>query len=136
MPRIKSQSWWLAAKGKRPNRAWVHLPIYDHGVYVLWPVDAKQLKAEYLHACKLKEAPWPEEGWNISGGKFLSYQGHDCIAFRHEKPAVNLIAHEVYHYARSLKQELDLSGEEANAYLIGFVTEQIYNLTRGKECKV
>lgn len=129
---FKSKSWALPARGKRPNRAWIHIQPYDFGVYVMWPVNKDQLKTEYLHITNLKDIP--DGAFDISGGKFLSYSNYFCIAFA-SKPTPGFIAHEAYHLAEELGVLLGLEGEEAKAYMIQYITNQIYNLTKGVKCE-
>ena len=133
---FKSKSWFLPKTKTRPNRAWIHCQPYDYGVYVLWPASGDLLQKEYTHAAKDDGTNWPEGAFDISRGVYLSNGQNDCIAFKDDKPDPGIIAHEAYHYVCNLVRQLDLEGEEAPAYLINYLTDRIYELTRGKPCKV
>jgi len=131
----KSKSWYLKAKGIRPHRAWVELSPYDCGVYVLWPVNPEQLKAEYLNVFDM-----PDRGADFGitpyGGLFVDEEKGLCIAFGQKRPSPGLIAHEAIHLAKFVLGSRDVDDEEALCYLSGFITNRIYDLTRGKPCRV
>ncbi len=104
---IKSKSWLIPKSKTRPNRAWIHVQPYDYGVLILWPVTGKILKREYLHIASDDGSKWPEEAFESTKGKFLSNGETDCISFLHSK-----------------------------AYLLMYVTDRIYELTRNKPCLI
>ena len=129
-----NKSWHLRKNSKRPNRAWVHLDVYNHGVYVLWPVNQQQLMAEFLKVAK--GCDFKVDDYEIDRGRYLSCNGWDCIGFSSAKPSAGMIAHEALHYVTNLGQSLELEGEEAYAYLLMYVTDRIYELTRNKPCMI
>ena len=133
---IKSKSWFIPKTKTRPNRAWIHIQPYDYGVLVLWPVTGEQLKREYLHIARDDGSKWPDEAFESTKGKFISNGETDCIAFFDSRPSPGVIAHEAFHYTKNLSKQLDLKGEEAKAYLLMYVTDRIYELTRGKDCLI
>lgn len=133
---MNGKEWHLKAnpRRKRPNRAWIHNDTYDFGCYVLWPVDDEQLKIEYLHINK--DSEYDEDAdFSISSGKFVTSNDICCIAFKKELPPIGVIAHEAFHLTchvfdeRGIKPDLD--NDEPQAYLLEWVVDRIYNLTRG-----
>ncbi len=128
------KEWVIKAKGKRPNRVWIHNENYGHGCYILWPVDSATFKREYLHANPESEFK-ADEDFHISGARFISSQGKMCIGFSANRPAPGMIAHEVTHLCNELFDTIgirpDYSNDEAQGYYVQWAVDKIYNLTRG-----
>jgi hypothetical protein len=48
----------------------------------------------------------------------------------------NLIAHEIYHLGVKITTDVNIVDEESTAWLIGFLTENIYKVLEKKEFKI
>ena len=48
----------------------------------------------------------------------------------------NLIAHELFHLAKMLTKDIDIDDEESQAWLNGYVTEQVYKILNKKNITI
>ena len=48
----------------------------------------------------------------------------------------NTIAHELYHITRSLTEERDIKEEESQAWMIGYLTEEVYKHIEKKKLNI
>ena len=48
----------------------------------------------------------------------------------------NTIAHEVYHAVVRITEDRDISDEEAQAWLMGYITEMVYQFLNKKDVKI
>lgn len=58
------------------------------------------------------------------------------IVFVAGKLSHNLVAHEVYHLACRLMRDVNINDEESVAWLLGYVTENIYKVLKAKNYKI
>lgn len=133
MSLIKTNSWFIRAKGKRPNRASLQVNPYGFHVLVMWPVDSASFEAE-IRKCD-KRCKLTKQQFSIGAAKFVSHHGLDYIGFNDSRPSPGFIAHETVHYAKNLLAYLGIKDEEAETYLVGHLTDTIYKLTRGRPCR-
>lgn len=128
---MNEKEFLLKKKGNRPNRAFICNENYDQGTYVLWPVTTQQLLDEYTHINPKHGIP--HHAFEMGGGKYLVADGWHCIAFCHNKPPIDTLAHEAFHYTHRLLGDLGMkhtqSSDEAYAYFLGWATERLYNIT-------
>lgn len=132
--KITTKNWALAKVGNRPNRAWVEVPPFGHGTYLLWPVNSKQLNDEFYNV--YRDVKREDLKIEPHGARFIAAGDACCIAFADAKPDVGVIAHEALHYAIWLLNEVGAKDEETLCYTTQHVTKLIYNYTRGLPCRV
>lgn len=65
---------------------------------------------------------------NHLDGSFQYY-----IVLVRSKLSHNLIAHEVFHLSSSILRTINITDEEATAWLIGYITELLYNFLKRKQ---
>lgn len=54
------------------------------------------------------------------------------LALHEESLSHNLIAHEIFHLAIMITNDIDIEDEESQAWLIGYITEQVYKILKKK----
>ncbi len=132
---MNDKEWLFKKKGNRPNRAYAWNETYSQGFLVFWPVNSRQLQAEYLNINRTAE--FKEGDFDISVGKFITAGNKSCLAFSHGRPTVGVIAHEAMHLVNHWYSELgirpSLNNDEPQAYLLNWAVDKIYNLTRDKK---
>lgn len=112
------------------------LDIYDSDIAFAWDTSEKELTAyfnkvntpkEYvkLFLNDYNEASTDALTIGYSGGKYL------FTVFKN-KPTQKVIAHEIYHIAYNVLKPRQIDDEEAWAYLIGYLTEEFFNLYNEK----
>jgi hypothetical protein len=55
------------------------------------------------------------------------------IALHEENLSHNLIAHEVFHLAIMITNDIDIEDEESQAWLVGYLTEHVYKALKKKK---
>lgn len=65
---------------------------------------------------------------NHQDGSFQYY-----IVLVRSKLGHNLIAHEVFHLSSSILRTINITDEEATAWLIGYITELLYDFLKRKQ---
>lgn len=71
------------------------------------------------------------EGMLISGSNRLYYLIIDNNCLSH-----NTIAHEIYHAVVRITEDRDVSDEETQAWLCGFLTEKMYSFIKQKKLEI
>lgn len=70
-------------------------------------------------------------------GLTLSFTMNKYYVFYHiDHFSHNTIAHELYHVTRSLTEERDIKEEEAQAWLIGYLIEEVYKQSEKKKINI
>lgn len=54
------------------------------------------------------------------------------LALHEDSLSHNLIAHEIFHLAIMITNDIDIEDEESQAWLIGYITEQVYKALKKK----
>lgn len=58
------------------------------------------------------------------------------IVFVESRLSHNLVAHEIYHLGVKITTDVNIIDEESTAWLIGFLTENVYKVLQKKEFKI
>jgi hypothetical protein len=140
MSYLKSKSWFIKKTKKRPNRAWLWNENYQLGVYLLWPVTTETLKSEFENvepSAKKKNFTY---GITPLGARFLASGKTSCMAFAEDRPSVDMVAHECYHFT---SYEMEYRGvpykdigenddSEARAYFLQWAVRETAKIVKAK----
>jgi hypothetical protein len=69
-------------------------------------------------------------------GVTMGYNKSYIVALVKNKISHNLIAHELFHLAQMVTKDIDIEDEESQAWLNGYVTENVYKLLHKKNIEV
>ena len=111
------------------------LDIYDSDIAFAWDTSEKELTAYFSKT----KAPtdylnvfWEEYKSGDTGALTTGYSNSLMTVFKN-KPTQKVIAHEIYHIAYNVLKPREIEDEEAWAYLIGYLTEEFYDLYEEKQ---
>lgn len=113
----------------------IKIPIYFGNLIIIFTKDVKKVDEKYKLGLNGEDYPAFVKGNNNKKGVSRYYIVFDINYIDHET-----IAHEVTHcanwifYDRKIKQ--DFLNDEPYAYLVGWVTDQIYKAADKKSVKV
>ena len=69
--------------------------------------------------------------------ELFSSKGHEYyIVLVEEQLSHNLIAHEVFHLAVKMTSDIEIKDEESTAWLIGYLTEEVYRVLKSKNYNI
>jgi hypothetical protein len=81
-----------------------------------------------------------KEGFELNtepGGLFLNFDIYKYYIFINTNSLFHgIIAHEIFHLSEALSRDRDIIDEEAKAYLISSITQNIYNFLKSKDIQV
>lgn len=140
MKQKENRSWLLKKSKGRPNRAFIWNDNYQVGVYVLWPVTGEMLKAEFEHVAPSAKSKKFVYTMNKGCARFISSGGTSCMAFADDRPSVDIVAHECYHFAN---YEMEFRGvpykdigenddSEARAYFLQWAVRETARIVKAK----
>lgn len=73
--------------------------------------------------------------FSFDSGLYLSSKNYHCLAFVDKKPDAGIICHEAVHFANHIMDlagiKMDGDNDEPQAYLVEWVVDRIWELTRG-----
>lgn len=69
---------------------------------------------------------------NVLGVTFAWGDQEYVVAFEKDKLSHNLINHELFHLTKSITENIDITDEESQAWLMGFLSENVYRLLKKK----
>ena len=69
-------------------------------------------------------------------GITLGYNKTYLVVFVKDFISHNLIAHELFHLATMVTKDIDIEDEESQAWLNGYVTEQVYKILNKKNITI
>lgn len=140
MSYLKSKSWFIKKTKNRPNRFYIWNDTYQVGAYVLWPVTTELLKSEVVSVSpKSKDKDF---GCNMSkgSGRFLAIGSKSFMAFFDEKPDLDIVVHECYHWmnyemeyhAVPYKDIGNSDDSEARAYFLQWAVRETARIVKAK----
>ena len=111
----------------KANALLIDLPMYYVKVYVLTPKMNKELIEKH--------------GWDdCTDAESRDYiKSHRKVMVRFKKETHGIVAHEMLHVVQFVMQaighNLDESGDEPSAYLLGYLVDEYYRLKKGLKKK-
>lgn len=69
-------------------------------------------------------------------GITLGYDQSYLVVLVKERISHNLIAHELFHLAQMVTKDIDINDEESQAWLNGYITEQVYKILNKKSIPI
>jgi hypothetical protein len=111
-------------------KAKIKLSVYETGVELL-VVDTMD---EFQQLLEKRGIIIPD----ISNcdGITLGYEDLYHIVFIKERISHNLLAHEIFHLALMVTKDIDINDEESQAWLNGYITEQVYKILTKKNITI
>jgi hypothetical protein len=134
---MNQKEFHFRATLSRPNRAFIWNENWVQGCYILWPVDSIMFRREYLNMNKTRGLPYRDSTFEVHAGKFISYDGHHCMAFSSNRPSSGVMAHEALHFVNFVLDDLgnkaSFDDDEKQAYFLQWTVNHLHRLTRGRE---
>lgn len=88
--------------------------------------EAKMRKKTKNNNLSIKDTYGVVFGWGSAGDA-----GY-VIALHESNLSHNLIAHEIFHLAIMITNDIDIEDEESQAWLVGYLTESVYSILKKK----
>lgn len=106
----------------------IKLPIYDCSVKIIIESDIKSIVNRYAAKKKWENGKnyltYPVHGLTVSESKMKDYY----IFYKTESLTVNTIVHEISHVVDFILNEREIEDKgEAKAYLIGYISEKVFD---------
>jgi hypothetical protein len=89
-------------------------------------------KMSDLESIVLKKTKTKIDTDHVLGITFAWGDQEYVVAFEKDKLSHNLINHELFHLTKSITEHIDIDDEESQAWLMGFLSENVYRLLKKK----
>ena len=111
----------------------IKLPTYACNVQVI--ICDGDIRKEITKICKKHKDKEPYTEY--VAGLTLSFNMNKYYIFYHtDFLSHNTIAHELYHVVRNLTQDRDIKEEESQAWVVGYLTEEVYKFIKKKKLEL
>lgn len=108
-------------------RAKFKVAVYDVTVVIL--VLPNMIDLEKI---VLKKTKTSIDTDRVEGITFAWGNSEYVVAFEQDKLSHNLINHELFHLTKSITEHIDITDEESQAWLMGFLSENVYRVLKKK----
>lgn len=108
-------------------RAKFKVAVYDVTVVIL--VLPNMIDLEKIVLKKTKSSIDTDR---VEGITFTWGNSEYVVAFEQDKLSHNLINHELFHLTKNITEHIDITDEESQAWLMGFLSENVYRVLKKK----
>lgn len=110
------------------SKSTIKVPLYECKVVLIVTSTMEELQQ---HVYKKKKAN--VDVLDTHGVVFNWGNAEYVIALREESMSHNLLAHELFHLVMAITHDIDIEDEESQAWLVGYLTEQVYKVLNKKK---
>lgn len=110
-------------------RKTIHIKLYDCSIKLIVTGNINQ----YLKGLYKKHKQTYQNDNNLAGIFDTFDLDKYYIVLNIKHLSINLVSHEIYHLVRRLSRDRNISNEESIAWLMGFISEEVYKFLKTKE---
>jgi hypothetical protein len=109
------------------SKTTIKVPLYECKVILIVTTSMEELQQYVLKKKKVNIDVLETHGavFNWGGAEYV-------VALKEESLGHNLIAHEMFHLAIAMTNDIAIEDEESQAWLVGHLTQQVYKILNKK----